>query len=374
MAGENIFSYFKEGMEASDILYRLQGYQQQASSILTRIQNNEKAFHQAYAEEFNEYEQTSYHFQARTKAHQQLINFRKNFSLEQDYLEGYKLLNEIGHAFNGEWNYTVVVKDAGGQMISFTLTEEQFLPLINMDHLGRATLVSDNTVLQKMANAQITGQKWDGTSSNPLLNQNIYNTYSDVINYAKGIMINGKATADYNSGQILEAYLAFNERQKEFQTLVNNMSILQEITSQAEDEHLGDNFQLLVTMINNIRTQMRGTAGHGAQGFWAGPDTPGFGQVKGSGASIFTYTSIERQLNKFLQLTKTLDFTNLEVALSKESPNLHNNLKLALDRQWQKIKQGFNLTTLKGQSVDILGSIEDLSTEIRDLTSDILGC
>ena len=68
-------------------------------------------------------------------ARQELLKARENLQLHILYEQGYRLLNEIGHYFNGAWNYTVTISE-GGQLVSFTLTEEQFISSLKEIHLS----------------------------------------------------------------------------------------------------------------------------------------------------------------------------------------------------------------------------------------------
>lgn len=285
-------------------------------------------------------------------ARQELLKAREDLQLHILYEQGYRLLNEIGHYFNGAWNYTVTISE-GGQLVSFTLTEDQFISSLKEIHLSGFKMISSNTtILERMKELNIQKDYWNDSEK-----QKSYEDYTKIIEYAKDNM----NIAQYNKGQQLEGFFAYINQHKKFSDLLSSISsridVLNNGTLQERSKRkLNNDIQ---KVIDEIAKQTN------SRGFWTGGDTDKEGQIKGEGANIFKYSTIKNQLSQFVKMTQgienKLNFSQLQEKLNAAKPRAKRNLEKKIDSLIDSLLVGFNATKIsKERYQEIDAIIEDL--------------
>lgn len=357
--------YYKNETQ-SQIIAKLQAYKSKAQALYDEIDTKEKQYQKEQEKQITLFNQMQKYTDASSLARQQLLAAREELGLTAAYLEGYKFLNEIGHYFNGQWQYSLTISSQG-EMLTFNMSEEQFLKL-GEAHLGGFKIMTGKTsILQQMKDSQITAIKWDGSNQDERYNQQIYDNYMNIVNYAKGVTEHAKnpvAIANYNKGQILEGYFAYGE------THNNIASHLAELSAQvdlAKEHHLGNRYRALHNALQEIANELH--AQTNARGFWTGGDTRGQGQIKGEGASIFSYSTIKNQLLKFTQITEQLNFTELEQAINNAKPEIKAALQRNVDNIINMVMAQFNATV--GNST-VQGEINELANEIDAIINSLI--
>lgn len=359
------FQYFKD-LTQTEIIEKLLLYKAQAQTLLSNIQTQEDKYNEEMATKIFEFSTMKKMTEQSGAAHKQLLQARARLQLEQLYTQGYKLLNEIGHAFNGDWQYSITISYYG-EMITFHLTEEQFLQTGEW-HLGSFRLIdTKSTLLETMRKMQIEGKKWD--NKDDIYNQQMYENYRNSINYAKGIVNQAKDNisveiAQYNTGQILEGYFGFLEKHDRMQNRFNVLQSIAERVALAQQEALhGYRYGKLSSDLQRLANDLK--AQTNSRGFWSGGDTEKEGQIKGEGASIFDFSTIRNQLQKFINITDKLNFTQLEVALNKAKPSVKRALEKKIKESLDEVMAQFNATVISQSSSN------KLSDDIGSIQSDI---
>ena len=362
------FQYFQEETKV-DVLQRLMQLRTEAVNILEEINSTKANYQKKYEKHENFFWQMKKHNAKSSWVRQRLISGQYKTGMIQAYIKGYTFLNKVGHYFNGEWNYSVNLPE-GGHMITFHLSEEEFLKLgeVHLSDGGSFRLASTSSVLKKMADAQIKGTYWDEISDDQRYNQINYENYKNAIDYAKSVAANAKEPiniANYNRGQILEGYFAYAEQN------ININNILQDLSDRvnlARYKHLGNRYRQLHRDLQDIADDLKEQTN--SRGFWSGGDTEKEGQIKGEDASIFQFSTIERQLMKFLEITTQLDFHNLKEALDNQvKPEAKASLEQKVQKTLEEVMGAFNATTISTKTLD---TISLLSSEINDLINELI--
>lgn len=362
------FQYFEEQTKA-DVLQRLSQLRAEGAGILSEISVTEKLYNQAYQKQQYAFWQMKKRTAESSLARQQLIQAQYNFGMVQAYIKGYKFLNKVGHYFNGEWGYSVNLPD-GGRMITFHLSEEEFLELgeVHLSDGGSFRLASTSSILQKMKDSQIKGTYWDEVKDDERYNQTNYNNYVNAIDYAKKIASNARepvAIANYNRGQVLEGYFAYAEQNTNISSMLEDLS---NRVNLARGHHLGNRYRQLHKDLQELANDLKEQTN--SRGFWSGGDTEEEGQIKGEGASIFQFSTIKRQLSQFLQITNNLNFTGLKNALNNQvKPEARKSLENKVQKILEETMGAFNATNL---SLSTLGNINSLKSDINVLIEELI--
>lgn len=375
----DVSEYFKTQTKTS-ILSQVQIYRSEAISLLAQIKQAEREYEllqssnlQQWSNRIKDNNRNSSVYKNNSTLHQILVDARQELELTKYYQQGYTLLNNIGHMFHGEWEYTVVVTSktaAGSQNISFRIPEYVFTQLLDFNHLERATLVNKTTILEKMKEYGIQGSEWI-KNSNSIENQHNYDVYTYIIDYAKSILKTAdgsNAVVNYNTGQVLEGYLALSEQKGLFRSFLSTVKSMEKLNDQAKNEHLGSSrFNNLQSLVKALQDQTN------SRGFWSGPDTKSAGQIKGMGASVYKNSTITRQLEKFCMLTEQLeygmDFSALETAVqSNVKPSVQRQLQRDINYYLNELISAFDATTVSRSSQLSLDSrMQDIFTGLDKL-------
>lgn len=354
------FEYFKE-QTSLQIFNQLKIYQNQAWVILSEITAKEKLYEIQQQQQINLFNSMEKFTNESSLIRQNLLLVRAEMGITDAYIKGYRLLNEIGHFFNGEWQYSITL--FGQENVTFQMDIDDFLQA-GEAHLSGFRLSSKTTILEKMKTAQVTKINWNDKQGR--YNLDFYNNYKSVIGYARGILIKGgENPPNYNLGQQLEGYMAFGE----VMARLKKLSSISRIVDSAKVEKLGAaRFNELHQGALDIFIQLQKQTN--SRGFWSGGDTKGEGQVKGEGASIFQYSTIINQLEKFIQITGRFNFSKLEQALQnnvkiKARSHLEKKMKIVIN----EIMSQFNaISTNKA----VLDDITELSGEIDNLLTALI--
>lgn len=355
------FTYFKD-QTLSQISDQLNVYQQRAVKILNKISSQKRFLEKnknyqmalSYYEDMlinkrdadsanNEDLKLMYN-RERQHAYDYLMEIRNAEHYEKIYLEGYELLNEIGHYFHEQWNYQITI--FGKETYSFIIPMEEFLKVTRVGLFG-IDLASKTKIFEQFKNTQYA-IKWDDSRKDKY-NKKLYDTYVAGVEYARKVAENGgikvtKKGKGYNTGQLIEGYMAYGED-------TNNLSVLSQLSNLAQGNHLGQaNFSILANMLIQLQEQTNN------KGFWSGPDTKY--QEKGEGASIFSYDTIENQLTQVKDLFLNLNFSRLEKEQGIVQGEAKELLQQKVDFILNDLLMGvFDLTKPQGYTVDEINNI-----------------
>ena len=281
-------------------------------------------------------------------ARQELLKAREGLQLNVLYEQGYRLLNEIGHYFNGSWGYIVTMTE-GGQLVSFTLTEDQFISSLKEIHLSGFKIISSkSTILERMKELNIQEDYWNDSEK-----QKAYEDYTKIIEYAKDKM----NIAKYNKGQQLEGFFAYMDQHKDFGNLLSSISARIDALDSGtlQDRRKGKLNRDIWKVIKQISEQTN------SRGFWTGGDTAKEGQIKGEGASIFKYSTIINQLDQFVKMTQDignkLNFSQLQEKLNAAKPRAKRALEKKIDTLINNVLAGFNATTISKERYEEIDAI-----------------
>lgn len=361
------FQYFKDQTEI-DILSTLQTYTFEAQEILSEILLAESDYKKKYQTQIDIFNNEKKFTETSSQHRQELLSYREQANIA--YERGYKFLNKIGYYFAGkEWQYSVTL--FGRQNVTFHMNIDEFLQLKEIHLSGFKLLSSKTSILSKMKELGIKGEVWgkDISDTSSRYNLKLYDSYKGAIEYARKVLRESNKK-DYNQGQILEGYLAFSEED-------NNLSILSQIAQYANEagiSHLGgakykdlqrvykEFFNQRKKIYESLRKQTNST------GFWAKGDTEVEGQIKGEGASIFSYDTITRQLDKFIRISEKINYANLEAKLKSEvTGKAQDTLLQNVNEILKSVMAQFQATST---SQSILNAIETASSD-SDLTHDV---
>lgn len=367
-------AYFQQ-QTSSIIFQQLSNYADKANHLLMRIEDQENLFNEA-DKQFNiiqDYEQarqsdvdsgSSYWVKSQqlVDAEKRLIEMRERFQINELYKEGYKLLNEIGHYFHGEWQYSITL--FGKENYTFQMGMEQFLKYTHATVNG-FVLDSKTSILSQLVDTQIEGVKkikWDNNRTDRY-NKKTYNNYAYVIQKARNILTNGGtySVAKYNAGQLLEGYMAYGEDEEN----LSQINVIGGLVRLASRRHLGiENFGALEDSVLDVFFALQKQTN--TRGFWSGGDTAGEGQVKGANASVFSFSTIKNQLNKVKNLFGQLDFSKLEEKVNQAKPEarqaLEKEIRMHLNEvggAFDKLIGGFDATTISSNLGSEIQSIID---------------
>ena len=369
------FQYFKE-QTSLEVMAQIRQYQDEAVNILANITDKELQYQSQQFNNISTFTNMVKFTNDSSIMRDQLLQARAELGLTGAYIEGYKFLNKVGHYFNSKdgWNYSVTL--FGRENVTFQMSEDDFLSL-GEAHLSGFKLIGKKTsILEKMRDTQnlkgqVTEIQWknDLTDTSSKYNKALYDSYKNIITYARAILIRGGSSPKYNEGQILEGYLAFGEKINRLHSLVS----LSEKVERAKNKHLGDgDFSNLSNFfqqqIDSIQKQIEKQTN--SRGFWTGGDTSKEGQIKGEGASIFSYETITNQLQKFIQITGQLKFDKLQMALEKQiKPKARSALEKTIEETIAEIISSFNATRT---NIGSLTKLSNLSSEIDSILSAII--
>lgn len=362
--------YFKD-QTSIEVIQRLNAYKAMAQDILSNIEAKERFYELTLGSTISKFTAMQKYTGQSSAIRQSLLDARETAGLNQDYLNGYRLLNEIGHAFNGDWGYSLTI-DSGGGKITFHMNEEQFLTL-GEAHLGGFKLITaKSSILQKMADAQIEGIKWNNEDQR--YNLQAYKNYTNAIEYAKGIITHAKDStpiANYNKGQILEGYFAFLDKRSKYTNVINYLQAVADQVGIAPSEHLGYGYGKLKQNLQRIAADLR--AQTNTRGFWSGGDTASEGQVKGEGASMFQFSTIRNQLSKFIQISDNLHFERLEEAMAQARPRAKQALEKKLQEALSEVMSQFNATTVSiADSASLTKQAYGIQSEIDSIINSLI--
>lgn len=347
--------YFKNETQ-SDVLSRLKAYQAEAVQILSRITTGEMEYESQNLNLISQFEYMTKFKTDSSAVRQRLLKSRAEIGLDNAYKDGYRFLNKVGHYFNGQWGYSVTL--FGRENVTFHLNEEDFLSLGEAHLSGFKLIERKTTLLDQMKKTQAERIDWKNSNQNRY-NKSLYDAYSNVISYARSVLINAHVDApDYNKGQILEGYMALGENFEE----IAEMSELSQLVNLAKTKRLGENrFNKLHRNVLNIFAKL--SAQTNSRGFWSGGDTKQEGQIKGEGASIFSYDTIRNQLTKFINITGKLNFTVLEEKMNSiVKPKAKASLQKKIELLINDVMSGFNATVV---SQGYMSNLQELVDDIN---------
>lgn len=382
-----IAEYFKQET-LTEITQHLQVFRAQAQSLLAKIDAAEKLYNnmlarseelgQAYEDLYND---QRWYINSREKlnAYSVINKYREQVSLNSFYLEGYRLLNEMGHYFHGNWNYTIVL--FGQNNYTFQMNEEEFLSsnenggynYIEATATGFRLKAYDRTQSQLMAEQlmnvnsdhMIEQHAWDEEDMTSFKN------YNYIINKARAILMQGRANppnveeaakkatkvARYNRGQRTEGYLALMEQQQLGYLNTIAMAV------RASVRHLGEaQFSDLCNQVKEFYNLLKEQTN--TRGFWTGGDTAGHGQIKSTGATIFDFDTIRTQLLKVIGLFENIDLSGIEQNVENAQGPAANILNEKVQEVLSNIMAGFDATMISG---GVQGFNSDLRADIQNL-------
>lgn len=384
-----IFEYFKN-QTYSQISARLNQYGQQAAQLLQIIEQKEAklASQKKFQAKTNEYnildslERKQHHWIQGSEQLQAiesyLIDKREQIQLNKAYLDGYKLLNEIGHYINQEsWDYTIVL--FGEQNVTLSLPMEEFLKFTHFTTEG-VVLDSKASILGRLAEIeQGTITNWESgqdQQGNKLFNTSEYNIsaykdYQYVLNRAKAILSQGHADlkiASYNQGQRLEGYLAYMENEETRADNIARLSAIRYIAFHQSVKHLGgSDFTDLHNMILDVLMAIQKQTN--TRGFWSGGDVQKYGQIKGENASVFSFSTIRNQLKRVSLLLTTLDWSALQEGIERAGPQAKSILKSIAQHKLSEVIDVFNTTKIAKDG----GDFNLLDSEIDAIINEWMG-
>lgn len=347
-----IYNYFKQNTFV-DILPKINEFRNDAGELLNKIfiakeflkHNDEynKALNQYYdllaVEKVKPWQQGSEKYEL---AKQQIIKTRQSIQLNKYYKDGYELLNRIGHFFNGEWDYTIVL--FGETSYTFKMTMEDILSVSQADVAG-FRLMDKGTILEKMKETQIERIEWDTEEGlEKGYSTKDFKLYNYAIERGKQILSQGNSgismRLNFNAGERLEGFLAMVERKDRISS-INILKEIYDIAYRRSVKHLGANqFNTLREDIFTILSQLNEQTNQ--RGFWTGGDTKEHGQIKGENASLFSFSTIENQLKKVTLLFNNLNFEKLQEKVDEGKEQGKPILQEKIDAVLNKLLSGFN--------------------------------
>lgn len=356
-----------------EISTKLRFYSMQAKNLYNQIEQQEQLYkqQQQQIEQYNKAKENEklkpWEYETKgsltlQEARENLINLRENLNLNTLYLNGYKLLNEIGHYFHGEWNYTIVL--FGETSYTFTLSEEDFIQMTHAEVEG-FRLNDSMSIINQLKNTQ-AATKWDTEEAKQKgYDTKIWNNYKYVIKRAKKILARGQKDVNirtkFNSGEQLEGYLALIE-QNQIQELQICLENLHEIAYNKAIEHLGlEKFNLLHMYTYDIITALNRQTNQ--RGFWTGGDTKKHGQIKGQNASVFSFSTIRNQLLKVSSLFEKINFSKLVEKMQQAKPEAKKSLLNQATKIMKEVTAGFDARIIQ----DINAYTDDINQEIDKL-------
>lgn len=363
-----IYKYFKD-QTLSQISLELRGYTQRAQSILQKLDQEEFLYATSIGTQMAE----GYYYGALNKnikideEGNEKISFKatkqsnkirdylikEREQINQTYIEGYVLLNEIGKYFHKAWNYTIVMYQ-GNDMYNFTMSQSEFLKYITFDFTGAKLKSFSNKLFNTFNEQSVLGQmkktQWNGKGRYDI---SLFNNYKDAIDRARIILINGhEHVPKYNKGQIIEGYFGYtNESTSEKLKILQNMK---SIVEKSYEEHLGEAFDVLKSIYSALSQQTN------SRGFWSGGDTKQQGQIKGAGASVFNFSTIRNQLEKVIYLFNNLDFSKLENYINNAKGKAKQSLLKASQQILNDVITAFDQTNLSLSANDIQDQINSI--------------
>lgn len=337
---------------------------------------------QAYEDLYND-QRWYINSKEKLNAYKVINKYREQLALNSFYIEGYRLLNEIGHYFHGNWNYTIVL--FGQSNYTFQMDEEEIL---SSDGQGgynyiEATATGFRLKAYDRTQSQLMADQLMNISSDHMIEQHAWDeediesfkNYNYIINKARAILMQGNdnppnieeaakkavKVARYNRGQRIEGYFALMEQQQ--LTYLNSIAM----TVRASVRHLGNaQFAGLRDEVKNFYYLLKEQTN--TRGFWTGGDTRGHGQIKSTGASIFDFDTIRTQLAKVIGLFENIDLSGIDQKVENAQGPARNILMNEVDNILNQLIAGFDATTIsggvKGVNTDIQGEIESLVNEI----------
>lgn len=361
-----IFEYFKD-QTYQDISNQLNNYGVQAEALLSQIDIKESILSKSQLfnnvnniyNELNKTERNSRHWIQGSELLQATENYliqkRNQMQLNYLYLQGYKLLNQIGHYINQtSWDYTVVL--FGEHSVTLSLQLDEFLKFTHFTAEGMVLDTKDSILnrLGEIQNGTIT--EWEKTD-NPYsseYNLTAYKNYQYTIDRAKAILVQGKADSgrfSFNQGERLEGFLAYMEDEQKRFLRIAKLQAIKEIAFKQSSRHLGLSvFNHLHTMIQEVLDALRSQTNQ--RGFWSGGDIKKYGQVKGENATVFKFSTIRNQLDRVSQLLINIDFSPLQEGLSRAGPKAAQILKQKANNKINELINVFNSTNIQAIGTD----------------------
>lgn len=353
------------------MLTELKQFQNRAQILSTNIKNAEDTYRAMNFSIINAFENRNkdHWTDEYTGWRQRLLDARKSIGLNQMYLKGYELLNEIGRWFNNRegWKYSVTL--FGNENVTFHLTQDQFLN-ISEAHLSGFKLMNKTSILTQLKDIEDERRvNWinDKNNTSTHYNKALFDSYRSSIKHVYSVLTNGGAEkggySDYNEGQILEGYMAYTEKEQKTHLMV--LSQLAGIDDLSVKAHLGShNFNMMKSLYDQLKKQTN------SRGFWTGGDTQIEGQVKGEGASVFKYETITNQLDKFVHIMNQIKFDKLQQAVQQQvQPRARSALSNKVKAILNEVMGQFNATQTNAIS---LNEISSLSGEIDALLTKLI--
>ena len=369
-----ISQYFKDQSQ-QDILVSLQQYQQQAIQIRQTIQqaiddyNNTIINNQPVNTLLNVFDSMNKFTAESNLLRTQLLKARISANLNKAYIDGYRFLNDVGKYFSGQsWDYSITL--FGRKNITFHMTLDEFLQFGEF-HLksGFRLMTSKKSILEQASKMGIQGKEWSNDANNETrYNTALFAAYRGAIQYARKVLRQSNKRA-YNEGQILEGYFAFSEN-------VKNLSLLSriaKITDMAKISHLGKSKYMDLRDVYSKFTEQRKQIYESlrtqtnTRGFWTGGDTEEEGQVKGIGAGIFSEDTIINQLDKFINITNTLNFDKLNSTIASYAGEGKQALLDRIQQSLDSIKFSFGATRIGVSALEQLKQSNDVDNIITSL-------
>lgn len=270
----------------------------------------------------------------------------QNLELERQALatKSYLLLNQIGEYITGEQiQYSITLQSpTTGKNITFNMGIQDFLSSAVSFTSKRMDLHGDSTLFKNFESAGIVGEEWNNTDE--LYNQELFDSFAAIFDYANAISTNGgQSPKQYNKGQILEGYFYY------MQTLIGEFNVLSALNGAAATNHLGaGDYSVLVNTLDAISIMSAQT---NSRGFWTGGDI-GNVQIKGTRASVASYSTLKRQLAKFSVLTNQMNFEKLKGTTEQAASSINAFGNQAIRQIVSGLFEGFMATGV---------SIEDLN-------------
>lgn len=360
-----IFEYFKD-QTLPEIQNKINNFAQKAQQLKNEIRTLEDQYKRIneihnWAEQYNSllkeekvkiWQIEKYGSSQLNAARENLINLRQNLGLNEKYLEGYKLLNEIGHYFHGMWQYTIVLFDKSSY--TFTLSEEEFLKITHAEVEG--FMLNDKmTIINQLKNTQ-AATLWDSEEGlKKGYKKSAWTDYKYIIRRAQAILAQGGyPVAQYSQGQILEGYLALSQNLE----AIGELQGISNIVKKARRRHLFDEFFDLQKMVLDYYKQLSEQTN--TRGFWTGGDTTQHGQIKGENASIFKFSTILNQLDKVQKLFDNINFSKLQQKIEQAKPEMKQSLQHETQQVINKVISAFDATISNISAQDIQNDIDSI--------------
>lgn len=367
------FQYFKN-QTLIELQNKLQNYSLQARLLYQEITTKETFYEQIYAKQqqlYNQlntsrnrpWEQGSFELQ---QVESQLIEARNNLQLNKLYLDGYRLLNEIGEYFHQTWDYSVTL--FGETSYTFQMGMEDFLSISHATVEG-FRLNNKASILEAMKTTQIKNViQWDTKESRKQgYNTQMFKNYNYAIDRAKSILSRGKASTinrfTFNAGERLEGYLAYIEKGQIYRKKLQ-LEQIHDIAYRKAIKHLGnENFNILRDQVINLLTELNEQTN--TRGFWSGGDTAGHGQIKGENASVFSFSTIRNQLLRISVLFNNINFDKL-LEKRKDVKNLAiQNLDKKTQEIINEVISAFDVSSIIGKNkINLLDEINQIIDQL----------